>query len=55
MCSDGLTNMLSDPDILEIVSAHGIDLEAACADLVADANAQGGRDNISVVLVRYGA
>lgn len=53
LCSDGLTNMLSDRRILEIVSTHGIDLEGACDDLVTDANAQGGRDNISVILVRY--
>jgi serine/threonine protein phosphatase PrpC len=53
MCSDGLTNMLSDRRILEIVSTHGTDLEGACDDLVTDANAQGGRDNISVILVRY--
>ena len=53
LCSDGLTNMLSDPRMLEIVSTHGTDLEGACDDLVADANAQGGRDNISVILARY--
>ena len=53
LCSDGLTNMLSDPQILEIVSARGTDLEGACRDLIAAANARGGRDNVSVVLVRY--
>lgn len=55
LCSDGLTNMLADQRILEIVSARGGDLEAACQDLVAAANAEGGRDNISAVLVRYTA
>ena len=55
LCSDGVTNMLSDPEILDIVSAHGVDLERACHELVAAANAQGGRDNISAVLVRYDA
>ena len=53
LCSDGLTNMLSDPEILEIVSARGTDLDGACRDLIAAANARGGRDNISAVLVRY--
>jgi len=53
LCSDGLTNMLSDRRILEIVTTHGTDLEGACDALVTDANAQGGRDNISVILVRY--
>jgi protein phosphatase len=55
LCSDGLTNMLSDARILDIVSARGSDLEAACRDLIAAANAGGGRDNISAVLVRYTA
>ena len=51
LCSDGLTNMLSDARILEIVGARCPDLEAVCRDLVAAANEQGGRDNISVVVV----
>ena len=53
LCSDGLTNMVPDPRILEIVSSHGADLEGACRGLIVEANEQGGRDNISVVLVRY--
>lgn len=53
LCSDGLTNMIPDGRILEIVSVRGADLEAACADLVAAANAAGGRDNISAILVKY--
>jgi serine/threonine protein phosphatase PrpC len=53
LCSDGLSNMLPDQRILEIVSARGADLEAAGRDLVSEANGQGGRDNISVILVRY--
>ena len=55
LCSDGLTNMLSDPQILDVVTAHGSDLEAACRALVAAANHEGGRDNISAVLIRYTA
>ena len=55
LCSDGLTNMLSDPQILDVVSARGADLEGACRDLIAAANAGGGRDNVSAVLVRYSA
>jgi protein phosphatase len=55
LCSDGLTNMLSDAQILEIVSTHGPNLEGACRGLVDAANAQGGRDNISAVLIRYTA
>jgi protein phosphatase len=53
LCSDGLTNMLSDEKILEIVRANSDDLEHAADELVAAANAAGGRDNISAILVRY--
>ncbi|HEY3067053.1 MAG TPA: PP2C family serine/threonine-protein phosphatase [Methylomirabilota bacterium] len=55
LCSDGLTNMLSDTRILEILTAHAPDLEAATGELIARANEEGGRDNISVVLFRYPA
>jgi len=55
LCSDGLTNMLSDTRILEVVTAHAPDLETATGELIARANAEGGRDNISVVLFRYPA
>jgi len=55
LCSDGLTNMVPDPRILEIVSTRRVDLERASEELVTEANAQGGRDNISVILVRYGS
>lgn len=53
LCSDGLTNMLPDARILEVIAAHPNDLPGACGQLVAEANAQGGRDNISVILVSY--
>ncbi len=55
LCSDGLTNMLQDQRILDIVSANAASLDAAGQQLVAEANAQGGRDNISAILVRYTA
>ena len=54
LCSDGLTNMLSDAAIVGIVSAGARDIGAACRELVAEANAQGGRDNVSALLVRFG-
>jgi len=53
LCSDGLTNMLEDQTILEIVSRDDEHLEKTCDELVATANARGGRDNISVLLIRY--
>ncbi len=53
LCSDGLTNMVPDPRILDVVGAHAGDLPGACRALVAAANAEGGRDNISVILAQY--
>jgi protein phosphatase len=53
LCSDGLTNMLPDARINEIVVAHPGDLPAACRELIAEANAQGGRDNVSLILVEH--
>ncbi|HEY7540571.1 MAG TPA: PP2C family serine/threonine-protein phosphatase [Methylomirabilota bacterium] len=53
LCSDGLTNMLDDQAILEIVARDDEHLEKTCDELVAAANARGGRDNISVLLLRY--
>ena len=54
LCSDGLTNMVSEAAILEIVSAHA-DVKQACDALVSAANAAGGRDNVSVIVLRYTA
>jgi PPM family protein phosphatase len=51
LCSDGLTTMLSDAEILERLRSSRR-LEEACGRLVRDANARGGFDNISVVLLR---
>jgi protein phosphatase len=53
LCSDGLTNMVSDERMLEIITAREADLDRACGTLLAEANAAGGRDNISAILVRY--
>ena len=50
LCSDGLTNMLDDMAILEIVRGEG-SLKEKTNKLVAIANDNGGRDNISVILV----
>lgn len=50
-CSDGLTKMIDASQILNIVRQHD-DLDRAASALIAAANAKGGRDNITVVLVR---
>ncbi|HXC49405.1 MAG TPA: protein phosphatase 2C domain-containing protein [Candidatus Limnocylindrales bacterium] len=53
LCSDGLTSMLTDREILTIVAKKTPDLQVAGRDLIAAANAAGGRDNISAILVHY--
>ena len=49
MCSDGLSDMIRDEPIAQIMRGEG-DLQAKAKELIAAANAGGGRDNISVVL-----
>lgn len=50
LCSDGLTEMIEDEEILGIVDSSN-DPQDACANLVAAANQRGGLDNITVILV----
>ena len=49
MCSDGLSDMVKDADIAGIMLGDG-SLEQKAKQLIAAANAAGGRDNISVLL-----
>ena len=51
LCSDGLTNMVDDEDILRIVKGAA-SIEEAAQELVDTANRNGGSDNISVILAR---
>lgn len=51
LCSDGLTSMISDERIAEILSATE-GLERAADELIRAGNEAGGRDNITVVLTR---
>jgi protein phosphatase len=52
LCSDGLSDMVSDEDIqLTLTSLHA-NLALAAQQLVQQANDNGGRDNVSVILVR---
>jgi protein phosphatase len=54
LCSDGLTDMLPDQRIADILGEKPAP-EAACARLVADANERGGRDNVTVIVARFDA
>jgi protein phosphatase len=52
LCSDGLSDMVQDEDIQSTLSALQSNLPLAATQLVQLANDNGGRDNISVILVR---
>jgi protein phosphatase len=52
LCSDGLTTHIADHEIARRVAGEN-DLERAAADLVTAANAAGGIDNTTVLLVRF--
>lgn len=52
ICSDGLWGTVPDEEMFKIVSSAP-NPSMACHDLVEAANAAGGPDNISVILVQY--
>jgi protein phosphatase len=51
LCSDGLTTMVSEERLSQILGSSP-DLDTAVAEMVDEANASGGRDNITVVAFR---
>jgi len=48
LCSDGLSNMLDDDEIRDVVATNG--LKDACKRLIDIANERGGDDNITVII-----
>ncbi len=50
MCSDGLSNMIEDEDIFKIIK-DSPEIEEAAKRLIDTANENGGKDNISVILI----
>lgn len=52
ICSDGLSNMIEDREIQYIINYYSGDMEKAATELIKKANINGGKDNISVVLVQ---
>jgi protein phosphatase len=52
LCSDGLSKMVELERMREILVADKNNLDKSASDLVAEANAVGGRDNITVILVQ---
>ncbi len=53
LCSDGLHSMLTDESIRAILAEPGRDIAELGYELVNMANFMGGRDNITVILLRY--
>ena len=51
ICSDGLSRMVPNEEIVRILSGRR-DLDAAANQLIDQANKAGGRDNVTVILVR---
>jgi protein phosphatase len=52
LCSDGLSDMVDDDDIQLTISTFGANLRTLARQLVLLGNDNGGRDNISIVLVK---
>ncbi len=52
LCSDGLSGMVTDPQMADILSTDRT-LDEKCEQLIDSANKAGGTDNITVILVRF--
>jgi len=53
LCSDGLSNKVNAAAMQRIVLENIDKLEMACAELVKEANENGGEDNITVILAKF--
>lgn len=51
LCSDGLNDVLTDEEIAAVLAQHSDNLDFAAQRLIADVNARGGPDNVSIVLI----
>jgi PPM family protein phosphatase len=51
LCSDGLSGMIADDEILDILMSTG-DILEGCRRLIARANEHGGEDNVTAVLIK---
>jgi serine/threonine protein phosphatase PrpC len=52
LCSDGLNDVLLDEEIAAILAQHPDNQESAIQQMIAEVNARGGPDNVSIVLIR---
>ena len=53
LCTDGLHGMLTEAEILEVLTTKQDDLEQVVQNLIAAANENGGKDNVTAVVLRY--
>lgn len=53
VCSDGLSGMVKDARMKEILAECGDDMHKAAQKLIAEANQNGGRDNVTNILARF--
>ena len=51
LCSDGLTDLVTNDEILQLLLLYKDDIKTGCKELISLANEKGGKDNISVILV----
>ncbi len=52
LCSDGVTDMIDDTLIQQVIEQHPDDLDAIAEGLIREANEHGGKDNISALLAK---
>jgi protein phosphatase len=52
LCSDGLSDMVEDPDIHLTITTFGDNLDSVAKQLIQLANENGGKDNVSVLIAR---
>ena len=51
LCSDGLSDMVDDDEIAQLCMMHYLEPDLLCQKLKDRANAEGGQDNISIILI----
>ena len=51
LCSDGLTNMLTDSQIEKVLDDEELDIESKVRKLIRKSNARGGTDNITIAFL----
>ena len=52
LCSDGLSDPVKEPQLVEILTKYSNDLPKACRELIIAANQNGGPDNVTALLAK---